>query len=469
MIVVDARGRIVYANPLVEEAFGWPPDELHGSHIEQLVPERFAARHQAHRAHFARQPSARPMGSGLELSVRRRDGTELAAEISLAPVSSPRGPLVITTIVDITARVELQSRLESANEQLQLHAEELERRNHEFALFAQLGELLESCQTLDEAYGVIGGIAVQAFPGDTGALYALVPSLADAEAVVTWGSAPPARTAFAPNECWALRRGRLHVVADGEPELSCPHVDEAIATGSICEPLTAQTDTLGVLHLRVHRQASAGARGALLADRVRLVQTLGARVALALANIRLRETLREQSSRDGLTGLLNRRSMEDALERELRRAEREDYAVSILFADLDHFKDLNDSFGHAAGDAVLRGLGEYLAGAVRGGDVACRFGGEEFVVILPTASLADAARRADVLREGVKSRQDDGLPRAYPMTMSIGVAAYPGHGTTAQVLLLAADAAMYRAKELGRDRVVVAGAAEGRPIEVSTG
>ena len=469
MIVVDAQGGIVYANPMVEDAFGWTPDELRGSRIEQLVPERFAALHEAHRAAFARTPSARAMGSGLELSARRRDGTEFPAEIVLAPVSSRRGPLVITTIVDITERAETQSRLASAYEQLQLHAEEMEQRTDEFALFARLGELLESCQTLEEAYGVIGVIAEQAFPGDTGALYALDPSLADAEAVVTWGSAPPEMTAFSVTDCWALRRGRMHVVAGRTPELSCPHVDEAIATEFICEPLTAQTETLGLLHLRVHGQTSARARGALLADRVRLVQTLGARLALALANIRLRETLREQSSRDGLTGLLNRRSMEDALERELRRAEREDYAVSILMVDLDHFKDLNDSFGHAAGDAVLRGLGEYLAGAVRGGDVACRYGGEEFVMILPTASLADGARRAEVLREAVKSRQNENLPRAYPVTMSIGVAAYPGHGTTAQGLLLAADAAMYRAKELGRNRVVVAGVSEGRSIEVSTG
>ena len=221
--------------------------------------------------------------------------------------------------------------------------------------------------------------------------------------------------------------------------------------------------------MQVRHRATAAARAARLADRERLLGTLGRQVALALANIRLRETLREQSSRDALTGLFNRRFMEDSLDRELRRAAREGYGLGLLLADLDHFKDLNDAFGHAAGDAVLREIGRYLAGAVRGADVACRYGGEEFVIILPKASLADTQRRAEALRDGLKAHQAADPMRLYPTTMSIGVAAYPEHGTSGEALLLAADSAMYRAKALGRDRVVVAGDVPGRPIEVSAG
>jgi diguanylate cyclase (GGDEF)-like protein len=301
-------------------------------------------------------------------------------------------------------------------------------------------------------------------------VYALAPSRTAAEAVAAWGSPPPLRSVFPPTDCWALRRGRLHVVHTEEPELRCPHVEEPISTGLLCAPLSAQTETLGLLHVQVRRRAGGAARAALLADRERLTKTLGEQVALALANIRLRETLREQSSRDPLTGLFNRRSMEESLDRELRRAARESYGLGLLLADLDHFKDLNDAFGHAAGDAVLRGIGRYLAGAVRGEDVACRFGGEEFVIILPKASLADTQRRAEALRDGIKVHQAEEPMRLYPSaTMSIGVAAYPEHGTTVDALLLAADSAMYRAKALGRDRVVVASDSEHRPIEVSTG
>ena len=337
------------------------------------------------------------------------------------------------------------------------------------SLLAQMGELLESCQSLDEAYSVVARIAEPLFAGDAGAVYALAASGAVAEAVAAWGNPPPARSVFQPTDCWALRRGRLHMVLEGDVELRCPHVEEPFLTGLLCEPLTAQTETLGLLHVQVRGRVASKARAARLADRERLVKTLGEQLALALANIRLRATLREQSSRDSLTGLFNRRYMEESLDREIRRAAREGYGLGLLMADLDSFKQLNDAFGHAAGDEVLRRIGRFLGAAVRGEDVACRFGGEEFVVILPKASLADTHRRAEALREGIKTQQADEPTGLQPaVTMSVGVAAYPEHGASAAELILAADSAMYVAKAKGRDRVVVASASGGQPIDVST-
>jgi diguanylate cyclase (GGDEF)-like protein/PAS domain S-box-containing protein len=468
VIAVDARGRIVYASPKVQEAFGWSPDELRGEPIERLVPSRFADRHLAHRVGYGLHPTPRPMGIGLELTARRRDGTEFPVEISLALVRSRRGPLVIAIVVDITTRTNLQEQLEHANEELRRHADELEQRGREMSLLAQMGELLEACQSLDEAYAVVARIAEPLFAGDAGALYALASSGSVVEAVAAWGSPPPMRSVFSPTDCWALRRGRLHVVHTDDPELKCPHVEEPIASGMFCGPLVAQTETLGLLHVQVRRRAAGKARVALLADRGHLVETMGEQLALALANIRLRATLREQSARDSLTGLFNRRYMEESLEREVRRATREGYGLGVLLADLDNFKQLNDAFGHAAGDAVLRRVGRFLGAAVRGEDIACRFGGEEFVVILPRASLADTHRRAEALRAGIKAHPLNEPTGLYPTTtMSIGVAAYPEHGTSAGQLVLAADSAMYLAKGQGRDRVVVAGGLEGSPIGVS--
>jgi diguanylate cyclase (GGDEF)-like protein/PAS domain S-box-containing protein len=468
VIAVDGRGRIVYASPRVADVFGWSPGDLRGEPVERLVPSRMAAGHDAKRAAYQRHPTPRPMGSALELVGRRRDGTEFPVEISLAPVQSRRRPLVVATIVDITARTNLQEQLERVHAELRRHAQELEQGGREMSLLAHVGELLESCQSLDEAYGVIAGVAETLFAGDAGAVYALSSSGTAAEAVAAWGSPPPQRTVFHPTDCWALRRGRLHVVQDGDPELKCPHVEEPIAGGLLCEPLVAQTETLGLLHLQVRRRAVGKARAAMLADRARLVETLGKQLALALANIRLRGTLREQSARDSLTGLFNRRYMEESLDREIRRAAREGYGVGVLMADLDHFKELNDAFGHTAGDEALRRIGRFLAAAVRGEDIACRFGGEEFVVILPKASAGDSRRRAEAMREGIKALQADEPTPLYPTsTMSVGVAAYPEHGTSVGQLILAADSAMYRAKAAGRDRVVVAGGSEGRPIKVS--
>jgi diguanylate cyclase (GGDEF)-like protein/PAS domain S-box-containing protein len=470
VIAVDGRGRIVYANPRVSEAFGWSPEELHGQPIELIVPSRLDERHAADRAGYRIHPVPRRMGVGPELTARRRDGTEFRVEISLAPVQSPRGPLVVATVVDITTRSNLQEQLEVAHEELRRHADELEQRAREMSLLAQMGELLESCQSLEEAYTVVARVAEPLFEGDAGAIYALTSSGTVAEAVAAWGSPPPARSVFQPIDCWALRRGRLHVVQDGDLELRCPHVEEPLVTGMLCEPLTAQTETIGLLHVQLRRRAAGKARAARLADRERLVKTLGEQLALALANIRLRATLREQSARDSLTGLFNRRYMEETLDREIRRAAREGYGLGLLMADVDHFKQLNDAFGHAAGDDVLRRIGRFLGAAVRGEDIACRFGGEEFVVILPKASLEDTHHRAEGLREGIKAHQSDDPDHPYAtVTMSVGVAAYPQHGSSAAELLLAADSAMYLAKAQGRDRVVVAGGSEGRPIEVSAG
>jgi diguanylate cyclase (GGDEF)-like protein/PAS domain S-box-containing protein len=470
VIAVDARGRVAYASPRVREAFGWSPEELRGEPVERLVPSRLVDRHTAQRAEYRLHPTPRPMGGGLKLSARRRDGTEFPAEISLAPVRSRRGPLVVATVVDITARTNLQMQLGEANEELQHHAEELEQRGREMTLLAQMGELLEACQSLEEAYGVIARVAEPLFGGDAGAVYALASSGSVVEAVATWGSPPPSRTVFSPIDCWALRRGRLHVVHDGDPELRCPHIEEPIGVGLLCEPLVAQTETLGLLHVQVRRRAAVRARAALLADRERLVETLGKQLALALGNIRLRATLREQSARDSLTGLFNRRYMEESLDREIRRAAREGYGLGLLLADLDNFKQLNDAFGHAAGDAVLRRTGRFLGAAIRGEDIPCRYGGEEFVVILPKASLDDTYRRAEALREGIKAGPFEEPTGLYPTaTMSVGVAAYPEHGSSAAQLILAADSAMYLAKGQGRDRVVVAGGSEGRPIGVSGG
>ena len=176
---------------------------------------------------------------------------------------------------------------------------------------------------------------------------------------------------------------------------------------------------------------------------------------MAVANIRLREALRTQSIKDPLTGLYNRRYMTEMLEREIRRAARAEQSLGLLVLDLDHFKAFNDTYGHDAGDAVLRETASFLTKSIRAEDVVCRFGGEEFVVILPTANLDAAHARAESIRSRLHEltvlHQGQSLGM---ITVSIGVAAFPVHGTSPQKLLDAADAALYRAKKEGRDRVV---------------
>jgi diguanylate cyclase (GGDEF)-like protein len=228
----------------------------------------------------------------------------------------------------------------------------------------------------------------------------------------------------------------------------------------MCVPLAAQGETLGILYLDSGKNEAKQSQmrfEQLSESEERMVKTLAEHLALAVANLKLRETLRTQSIRDPLTGLFNRRYMEESLERELRRTIRKKLPLALLMVDVDHFKHFNDTSGHEAGDEILRELARLFQSRLRAEDIACRYGGEEFVLILPEASLEVARERAEQFRQIVRESQIQ--YRGKPLervTISIGLSCYPQHGTTAEALLRSADAALYRAKDEGRDRVVVA-------------
>ena len=324
----------------------------------------------------------------------------------------------------------------------------------ELSLLNRMGEMLQSCLALDEAYRVVGSMARELFPQDSGAVLAMSPSGSTLEAMATWGPRSMDETVFTPEQCWAIRNGQSHVVPDTRAGALCGHLPTPSPAAYVCAPLVAQGETLGVLHVGTPATAGPAAPAGAADARRPLIEAVAAQLALSLANVRLREVLRSQSIRDPLTGLFNRRYMEETLEREVRRAERAGRPLTLLLLDIDEFKHQNDSFGHDAGDAVLRELGALLARSLRREDVACRYGGDEFVLVLPDASLDTALRRADEIRETVKGLRVSAHGHSLgAITVSIGLAALPDHGLDPRALLAAADIALYRAKREGRDRV----------------
>ncbi|HEU4402918.1 MAG TPA: diguanylate cyclase [Candidatus Polarisedimenticolia bacterium] len=332
-------------------------------------------------------------------------------------------------------------------------------RTRELELLNRMGELLQACDTLEEAYAVTGRLVCQLFPDESGSLGVFNVSRNLIESVSAWGlHAPGAETEpFRPEACWALRRGRPYIVTGDGSGPPCTHLPTPAPSAYLCIPLAAQGETLGLLHLSRGPRPLDDASAALGETRQRLASMVAEQIALSLANLRLRETLRSQSIRDPMTGLFNRRYMEETLERELRRAERSQRPLGVVLLDIDHFKQFNDTFGHPSGDAVLRRFGEYLQAHLRRGDVACRHGGEEFVLIMPDTDGADLGRRAEELRAGAKRLTVSHQGRSLgPITVSMGVAAFPRHGPTGDQLLRTADAALYRAKNDGRDRVMIA-------------
>ena len=190
-------------------------------------------------------------------------------------------------------------------------------------------------------------------------------------------------------------------------------------------------------------------------------QELRARLRAGIRILELQETLRVQAMHDSLTGLWNRAATFDFLRRELSRARRQRAPVSIVMADIDHFKRINDTHGHLAGDVVLREVAQRLSFSVRGYDVTGRFGGEEFLIVLPGCTIQNAVDKAESLRACINQEPVDTPEGPIPVTLSLGVAVRDGAvKVDPDSLLRAADAALYRAKSGGRDRVELAAAEE---------
>jgi len=339
---------------------------------------------------------------------------------------------------------------------------ELERILHQHINLRKLSSYLKASLTPAEAYAAVECFGPQLFQDTTGKLY-LIHSPGDyLEHVSTWGEASPNEGTFPFRDCWALRRAQPHWVRDAHGEPLCAHVTPASKSvlPYLCVPLIAQGKMLGLLHvqrLKIEFRSSENAGS--MESGLNLAATVAEEVALALANLNLRETLQEQSIRDPLTGLHNRRYLEDSLVRELARAKRKTQPLSIILLDIDHFKRINDTFGHGAGDMVLRRLGLVLQAYVRESDIACRVGGEEFSLLLPEGPLQIATQRAEDIRKAVNEltlkHEDQDLGT---VTVSLGVATFPDHGTTADALIRAADQVLYDAKHKGRNRVVSASA-----------
>jgi diguanylate cyclase (GGDEF)-like protein len=351
----------------------------------------------------------------------------------------------------------VRQELARVNQELSEQVLELHRQSDEAAAIRDMSDLLQTCLTGEEAFQVIRQTAERLFPTESGALYMLNAARSLLEPVANWGAFSPGDAAFPTLDCWGLRRGRIQFLGDPPSGLVCKHLGPAPARDSLCAPLMAQGEALGLLHLKGDDGSSLAPNPRRAESRRILAATIAERIALALANLKLRESLRWQSIRDQLTGLFNRRYMEESFDRELRRAVRNQRALGVIMLDVDHFKNFNDTRGHASGDALLTAIGDLLQSRTRREDIACRYGGEEFVLILPEADLTVTQLRAEELREEVKQLRVRYRGKILDkVTLSLGVAAYPKYGDSAGDLIRLADAALYRAKVEGRDRVVLA-------------
>ena len=328
---------------------------------------------------------------------------------------------------------------------------DLGRRSEEIAALLGTSEMLQSCQTAEDIETVVTHAGREVLPSASGALYVFSNSRDRLDRGAVWAAvgeaeAPRHVDHFSAKDCWALKRGRPHCCGGGGP--ACEHAREN--PGALCVPMAARGEVYGVLQFTGPSVTRLGGPGASLAG------ALADGVSMALANLSLREKLRGQALRDPLTGLYNRRFLEEMTERLAAQAERRKSPLAVAMLDVDHFKKVNDEHGHAAGDAVLRALGATMLASVRRSDIACRYGGEELLLLLPDCGMNDARDRVEDIRRRVAAMNDGPDNRLPRVTISAGIATLPDCATTISQAIHLADEALYAAKRGGRNQVRLA-------------
>ena len=447
--------KFIFANAAAHAIFGLSEGRLIGLGLDEFTTaEQFALMQEQTQARRRGQKTA------YEVEIKSADGKSRTLHVSAIPRFDRDGTFTGTlgVISDISERKWTEISLRETNERLRLSVQELEARTAEMTLLSELYDSFQSCKKEDEIYKYAAQFARKLFPETGGVLFIFNASRNMLEAVAHWGDAAPVPEFMLEDDCWGLRRGKAYIMDNPSTQLICRHVGQSGRTPSVtvCEPLVLGGQMMGLLYLEGLPAASGAKTDFARRLRVQLAANFRERISLALSNLRLSEKLLQQSIRDPLTNLFNRRYMEETLEREIFRATRAQLPLGVIMIDIDHFKNFNDSFGHEAGDAMLKAIAAFLQDQVRKEDVACRFGGEEFTLIMPGAGLPIVLSRAQILLEKARLIQVPFAGRTLgPVTLSLGVAMFPEQGRTGGLVIHSADEALLKAKRSGRNRVVV--------------
>ena len=369
--------------------------------------------------------------------------------VSLAVVFALFGFL----IRDARRRRILDQQIFSTNSQLEVTVLTLQKRASEAALLMSAREELQLCTAPTQAHEAVVRYTKQLLPSVEAALLMINNSRQMVEIAATSKGETRLLDGFPLDACCGLRSGRSRWRKPRQSEVHCNHFVGVPPESYLCIPLAAHGDTLGILYIECPT-----ALIAVEAERnIESLEELAEIASMSIAGLNLRSRLEHQSIRDSLTSLYNRHFMEISLDREVHRSIRNGNELSVLMLDVDHFKKFNDTYGHEAGDCILREVAETFRELVRQEDIVCRYGGEEFVIIMPETSQAAAIERAESIRGSVSELRVRFRTEALrEVTISIGVATFPQSGGTLEEMLRSADRALYMAKHNGRNQVVMA-------------
>ncbi len=481
IITINSQGSITSVNPAAENMFGYNRNQMIGQNVNMLMPQPYAHQHDQYLTKYLHGGKPGIIGKRRELEGKRADGEIFPLELAISEVKTSQEHFFVGMLRDISERKRAQEAIEelnselllsnnslyneiaerkkaeeearSINARLQTFITDLQSYTEDIHKLNEMSDFLQACNNLHEITEVIRTFAQRFFNTQAGALYLLK---GDELQLFEhpWGQNYQAKPAFPLADCWAMRNSKIHPSNLAQQNLICQHFHAQDLIDHTCIPLYARARQVGLLVLYGHSPlwSEDNARNA---NRSQLLQAFADHLAGAISNQTLRNLLQEQSTRDPLTGLHNRRFLNEQLHLEINRCQRENKAFGLLLMDIDHFKAINDGHGHDVGDQVLVRVAHSLFAAIRGSDILCRYGGEEFIVLLPDTNQQQALVIAEKLRRRIAGMEDDWhLGKA--VTLSVGVAAYPQQGQDAEALLKAADQALYQAKHQGRNRSVLA-------------
>lgn len=362
--------------------------------------------------------------------------------------------VVLMAVVGMETLVFVSFMLDARNRRNLLKStRQLELSNREVRLLVSLTQLLQNCSQEDEYPPIVSSILADLFPKASGAWYGLNASENQLVNMARWGQDMDACPEFfEPDACWAYRRGQTHTIGRQElAEVRCTHIPNGV-NKSACVPLLAQGKVIGTLFLTPLDESVQVED--FYGRYIDLLASVADTISLSLSNLRLRVSLRDMAIQDALTGLYNRRYMQESLEREIERAHRQQHPIAVVMMDVDWFKKLNDTYGHDAGDLMLKRIADQLKRFRSGIDVVCRYGGEEFLLLIPEIAPSVLEQRLQTLLKDIESMRVNFAGKELPSTtVSMGVAYYPDDSPDPSNLIRLADSALYRAKKNGRNRV----------------
>jgi len=446
--IVSREHKVVWANNVIKQTFGNIEDQLCYAafkRCEQLCPACEARQiFQSGQDHVTCQQT-----------LTDKDGKTIDYKIIYSAIKNEKGEPIqfYQVLIPVPETIIADGGNTETNDRLVKRLSVFNQSRNEIALMSKMGGFLQICINMQETHRVIAQFLPLLLPSVDGALYLLNSSTDMYGWTTGWGNSVESDEVFSPDACWSIRRRKVHHYKCDNAEELCHHCTKGMKRSYLDIPLIYQGKILGLLHLEDKNENGRDNNDTLLNGLTKNLATIVAgQLAFALSNIGLQEVIREQAIRDTLTGLYNRRYMEQALDKQLRHATRTNSSVGVITLDLDSFGKFNERYGYKSGDLIMRNLGDFLKSNSHPDDIVCRGNGDEFAIICPQICPDRLKQRAEEILEGLKyfNKRHQDLYQE-PLTLSLGTAIFPNDGHTSEQIIKSAETALKQAEREGGD------------------